>query len=173
MLNALALSSIYVFDQLLHPLVRDQQKWLHRNVGWFYRVLWLFPVVGTSLYLNVRIYIGSNNESSSCSLNLELVVQYSCEPLLHASPWQSQSNPTYDLHWHPDFACHVRIPRCNDLHISSNLVLSIVYPHRWKYCELPLLLLGWRVSGHRVFSQRYCPANASFSFYCFEYVLGW
>lgn len=54
MLNALSLTSIYVFDQLLHPLVRDQQKWLHRNVGWFYRVLWLFPVVGASLYMNVR-----------------------------------------------------------------------------------------------------------------------
>lgn len=53
-LNGLSLSSIYVFDLLLSPMVRDQQKWLHRNVGWFYRVLWLFPVVGASLYLNVR-----------------------------------------------------------------------------------------------------------------------
>lgn len=52
MLNTLSLTSIYVFDLLLQPLVRDQQKWLHRNLGWFYQVLWLFPVVGTSLYLN-------------------------------------------------------------------------------------------------------------------------
>ncbi|KAI5122983.1 hypothetical protein M0805_006861 [Coniferiporia weirii] len=52
LLNGLSLSSIYVFDLLLQPLVRDQQKWLHRNMGWFYRVLWLFPVVGASLYLN-------------------------------------------------------------------------------------------------------------------------
>ncbi|KAH8117588.1 etoposide-induced protein 2.4-domain-containing protein [Phellopilus nigrolimitatus] len=51
-LNVLSLSSIYVFDLILQPLVRDQQKWLHRNMGWFYRVLWLFPVVGASLYLN-------------------------------------------------------------------------------------------------------------------------
>lgn len=56
MLNTLSLISIYVFDQILHPLVRDQQKWLHRNVGWFYRVLWLFPVVGASLYLNVSYF---------------------------------------------------------------------------------------------------------------------
>lgn len=53
MLNGLSLTSIYVFDLLLQPLVRDQQKWLHRNVGWFYRILWLLPVVGASLYLNV------------------------------------------------------------------------------------------------------------------------
>ncbi|EJD06071.1 uncharacterized protein FOMMEDRAFT_119581 [Fomitiporia mediterranea MF3/22] len=52
MLNGLSLLSIYIFDLLLQPLVRDQQKWLHRNMGWFYRVLWLFPVVGASLYLN-------------------------------------------------------------------------------------------------------------------------
>ena len=53
LLNSLSLLSIYVFDLLLQPLVQDQQKWLHRNMGWFYSVLWLFPVVGASLYLNV------------------------------------------------------------------------------------------------------------------------
>ena len=53
LLNGLSLFSIYVFDLVLQPLVRDQQKWLHRNVGWFYQALWLFPVVGMSLYLNV------------------------------------------------------------------------------------------------------------------------
>ncbi|KIM49454.1 hypothetical protein M413DRAFT_438637 [Hebeloma cylindrosporum] len=52
MLNSLSLLSIYIFDLLLQPLVQDQQKWFHRNIGWFYHVLWLFPVVGTSLYLN-------------------------------------------------------------------------------------------------------------------------
>ncbi|PBK77973.1 EI24-domain-containing protein [Armillaria solidipes] len=52
MLNSLSLTSIYTFDFLLQPLVRDQQKWLHRNVGWFYQLLWLFPVVSVSLYLN-------------------------------------------------------------------------------------------------------------------------
>ncbi len=53
MLNSLSLTSIYTFDFLLQPLVRDQQKWLHRNVGWFYQLLWLLPVVSVSLYLNV------------------------------------------------------------------------------------------------------------------------
>jgi etoposide-induced 2.4 mRNA len=54
LLNCLSLTSIYMFDLLLVPLVRDQQKWLHRNVGWFYQILWLLPVVGVSFYLNVR-----------------------------------------------------------------------------------------------------------------------
>ncbi|KDR81827.1 hypothetical protein GALMADRAFT_240058 [Galerina marginata CBS 339.88] len=52
LLNSLSLLSIYVFDLLLQPLVQGQQKWFHRNIGWFYQVLWLLPVVGTSLYLN-------------------------------------------------------------------------------------------------------------------------
>ncbi|KAH7922812.1 EI24-domain-containing protein [Leucogyrophana mollusca] len=52
LLNLLSLTSIYTFDLLLQPLVRDHPSWLHRNVGWFYRVLWLLPVVGVSFYLN-------------------------------------------------------------------------------------------------------------------------
>ncbi|KAJ3733065.1 etoposide-induced protein 2.4-domain-containing protein, partial [Lentinula guzmanii] len=52
LLNSLSLTSIYTFDLLLLPLVQDQQKWLHRNVGWFYQVLWLLPVIGLSFYLN-------------------------------------------------------------------------------------------------------------------------
>ncbi|THU90691.1 EI24-domain-containing protein [Dendrothele bispora CBS 962.96] len=52
LLNVLSLTSIYTFDLLLLPLVQDQQRWLHRNVGWFYQALWLFPVIGLSFYLN-------------------------------------------------------------------------------------------------------------------------
>lgn len=52
LLNSLSLTSIYVFDLLLHPLVRDHPSWFHRNVGWFYRVLWLMPVIGVSFWLN-------------------------------------------------------------------------------------------------------------------------
>ncbi|GBE82613.1 etoposide-induced protein 2.4-domain-containing protein [Sparassis latifolia] len=52
LLNSISLASIYVFELLLFPLARDQRKWLHRNVGWAYQVLWLLPVVGVSLYLN-------------------------------------------------------------------------------------------------------------------------
>ncbi|KAF9495986.1 hypothetical protein BDN71DRAFT_1446674 [Pleurotus eryngii] len=52
LLNSLSLISTYVFDILLGPLVENQQKWLHRNVGWFYQILWLLPVVGVSFYLN-------------------------------------------------------------------------------------------------------------------------
>ncbi|TFY74782.1 hypothetical protein EWM64_g9230 [Hericium alpestre] len=40
-LNSISLLSIYVFDIILHPLAKDQpQKWLHRNVGWFYQASW-------------------------------------------------------------------------------------------------------------------------------------
>lgn len=53
LLNTLSLTSIYTFDLLLQPLVQDQQKWFHRNFGWFYQILWLLPVVGASFYLNV------------------------------------------------------------------------------------------------------------------------
>jgi len=53
LLNMLSLTSIYAFDLILQPLVHDHPSWLHRNVGWFYRVLWLLPVVGVSFYLNV------------------------------------------------------------------------------------------------------------------------
>ncbi|KAG7092401.1 hypothetical protein E1B28_008758 [Marasmius oreades] len=49
--NSLSLTSIYVFDCFLQPLVHGRQK-LHRNVGWVYQALWLFPVVGLSFYLN-------------------------------------------------------------------------------------------------------------------------
>ncbi|KII89010.1 hypothetical protein PLICRDRAFT_139174 [Plicaturopsis crispa FD-325 SS-3] len=52
LLNSVALASVYAFDLLLHPLVQGQQKWFHRNIGWFYQVLWLLPVVGVSFYLN-------------------------------------------------------------------------------------------------------------------------
>lgn len=53
LLNTLSLASIYTFDLILQPLVHDHPSWFHRNVGWFYRVLWLLPVVGVSFYLNV------------------------------------------------------------------------------------------------------------------------
>lgn len=53
LLNMLSLVSIYTFDLILQPLVHNHPSWLHRNVGWFYKVLWLLPVVGVSFYLNV------------------------------------------------------------------------------------------------------------------------
>ncbi|KAH9967963.1 etoposide-induced protein 2.4-domain-containing protein, partial [Russula dissimulans] len=63
LLNGISLLSIYVFDLLLHPLSRggeggeeaglaQSRNGIHHRVGWFYRVLWLLPVVGVSLYLN-------------------------------------------------------------------------------------------------------------------------
>jgi etoposide-induced 2.4 mRNA len=59
LLNGISLLSIYVFDLLLQPLAQERsqpQKWLYRNVGLFYRLLWLLPVVSVSLYLNVGVF---------------------------------------------------------------------------------------------------------------------
>ncbi|KXN82594.1 hypothetical protein AN958_02445, partial [Leucoagaricus sp. SymC.cos] len=53
LLNSLSLTSIYTYDILLHPLLKDEEKWLHRNFWHFYQVLWLLPVVGMSFYLNM------------------------------------------------------------------------------------------------------------------------
>lgn len=54
LVNLLSLASVYFFDLLLRPLTHEHEHWLRRNVGWVYQALWLFPVVGLSLYLNVR-----------------------------------------------------------------------------------------------------------------------
>lgn len=56
LLNSLSLASIYTFDfvlLLIFPHGRNEQQWLHRNIGWFYNILWVLPVVTISLYLNV------------------------------------------------------------------------------------------------------------------------
>lgn len=53
LLNTLSVVSIYTFDFFFHPLVKDQQKWLYRNIGWFYQILWLLPLLGISFYCNV------------------------------------------------------------------------------------------------------------------------
>ncbi|KAI0340210.1 EI24-domain-containing protein [Trametopsis cervina] len=52
LLNLVSLTSIYFFDLLLFPLTHEHPHWLRRNVGWVYQVLWLFPIMGASLYLN-------------------------------------------------------------------------------------------------------------------------
>jgi len=80
LINGISLLSIYVFDLLLHPLSLSRgeenregtrlqsQNGLHRSIGWLYRILWLLPVVGVSLYLNVRnIYFLSLPRSSPLS----------------------------------------------------------------------------------------------------------
>ncbi|KDQ12351.1 hypothetical protein BOTBODRAFT_161933 [Botryobasidium botryosum FD-172 SS1] len=54
LLNAVSLISIYTFDLLIIPLLgrATQERWLHRNFGTLYQVVWLLPVVGASLYFN-------------------------------------------------------------------------------------------------------------------------
>jgi etoposide-induced 2.4 mRNA len=54
LLNMLSLTSIYTFELVLEPVFRDEERWLHRNIGWFYHIMWLLPVLGASFYFNVR-----------------------------------------------------------------------------------------------------------------------
>ncbi|KAF8520173.1 etoposide-induced protein 2.4-domain-containing protein [Hysterangium stoloniferum] len=49
-LNGLSLISIYVFEYILLPLATGSRS--QPYIGWLYRVLWVFPLVATSLYLN-------------------------------------------------------------------------------------------------------------------------
>lgn len=53
LLNTLSLVFIHFFDMFLHPMVKDHE-FHSRNVGMAYQVLWIMPVVGASVYLNVR-----------------------------------------------------------------------------------------------------------------------
>ncbi|KZO95714.1 hypothetical protein CALVIDRAFT_482410 [Calocera viscosa TUFC12733] len=53
LLNGLSLVSIFTFDFLLLPLLPSERGlWYHRNLGALYQVLWLWPVVGASLWFN-------------------------------------------------------------------------------------------------------------------------
>lgn len=65
LLNTISLIVIYAFDLFLVPLLglsRSQldmdefshpEHWLHRNVGFFYMIMFQLPVVMGALYLNV------------------------------------------------------------------------------------------------------------------------
>lgn len=67
----MSLISIYTYDILLHPLLKNEEKWLHRNLGRFYQIGWLLPVVGISFYLNVRMFIVHITGATE-KLNIEL-----------------------------------------------------------------------------------------------------
>ena len=62
LLNGVSLISIWAFELLMGLASRrhgsqsnpaSERGFIHRNLGWFYQALWLAPVVGVSLYLNV------------------------------------------------------------------------------------------------------------------------
>ena len=62
LLNGVSLTSIWVFEFLVGLASRrhgsqsdlpSERGFIHRNLGWFYQALWLTPIVGASLYLNV------------------------------------------------------------------------------------------------------------------------
>jgi etoposide-induced 2.4 mRNA len=62
LLNGVSLISIWIFEFLVSLASRkhgspadslSERGFVHRNLGWFYQALWLGPIVGASLYLNV------------------------------------------------------------------------------------------------------------------------
>lgn len=148
MLNTLSLVSIYVFDLILQPLVRDQQKWLHRNLGWFYQVLWLFPVVGTSLYLNVRwkthchlisrmfLFFALANKHT-----IELLVYCCSESNVCSSAW-SPKGPSVYIYRHTYCPSYFRVPSCYDMHLGGNCVYTRLYTRSRERSRSRLLLLG-------------------------------
>jgi etoposide-induced 2.4 mRNA len=91
LLNALSLASIYTFDFLLlfiFPHGQQEQQWLHRNIGWFYNILWVLPVVGVSLYLNVCLPSFFLRYSSALLMRrTEYLVTYHSEAQLQPPAW--------------------------------------------------------------------------------------
>ena len=65
-LNSLSLVSIYAFDWVILPLLHKRRSPDSlTNTYSTYQLLWLFPVVGVSLYLNVRALPTSSQTSST------------------------------------------------------------------------------------------------------------
>jgi hypothetical protein len=131
LLNSISLTSIYAFDLLLQPLVHNHPSWLHRNVGWFYRVLWLLPVVGVSYYLNVRAWPGveefiqpeMNHNHYQIFICSELLVQPYRETVLCPSTREPRniSAASY-LQRYADHAGDIRIPCCHDCHLCRRVI---------------------------------------------------
>lgn len=134
LLNSVSLLSIYVFDLLLQPLVRDQQKWFHRNIGWFYQILWLFPVLSISLYLNVsvssamsRYYLPAHARTTFFLPYLFIgnMVYDNCQTYLSATTWwETCCCPAIILHGDIKGHCNVCVPCCDGVHHCGRFVCS-------------------------------------------------
>lgn len=164
LVNLLSLTSIYFFDLLLLPLTKEHEHWLRRNVGWFYQALWLFPVVGVSLYLNVStssfgrfglLRVCDTQLDSACSpvqmrsptSVLELVVHWPRETGVHppARLARCRGAPVH-VHRHPQLHRDVRVPDSDDLHVRRRVLLAALPPPGRARPRLCVHVLGRRVS---------------------------
>jgi hypothetical protein len=167
MLNGISVLSIYVFDFFLQPLAHEQppQKWLHRSLGWFYHVLWLLPVVGVSLYLNVRtrilnpLFSGVRHLFTTCLyfprrvLCAGLMVRSHRKARLHlaARPCISVCRDDFDhvskrVHRLSQLTRHVRLSCRYDRDMRLPFVCTGLRPRHWRSSGNHFLLLGERVS---------------------------
>ena len=111
--------------------MHNHPSWLHRNVGWFYRVLWLLPVVGVSYYLNVRacpdleefLQSKMNHNNYRFYLYSELLVQPYRETIFCPSAREPRlTSATSYLQRHADHARNVRIPCRHDYHLCDCVI---------------------------------------------------
>ena len=178
MLNGISLLSIYVFDLLLHPLSRGNGEGahahgLHRSIGWFYRILWLLPVVGVSLYLNVRdaglfllsppthtigVAVGRGGVVRGWRLHFfhfvaGLVVFSYCQAHFYPAAWPCVSVCWDDIdhvaervHRVPQLARYVCVPCCHDRDVRVRFLCTGLCPRCWRRGGDHFLLLGGCVS---------------------------
>jgi len=169
LLNTLSLISIYIFDLLYQPLVNDQPRWLYRNFGWFYRILWLFPIVGVSVYLNVRVLLlllYNLNIFSRRVLGVRILQDVHI--LYNTAPIQLHAHLSHIL------GCSL---------VSQHLLTDLSWSSRrsrwiWLSEWFPLLvspLASFSCAGSirelRVQWQTFVWYYGFFSYYCFEHVL--
>ena len=184
LLNGISLLSIYVFDLLLHPLSRrgDESRdgarvqsqnvnTLHRSIGWLYRIFWLLPVVGVSLYLNVRnicilprqAKLGQGAKWSPggrgvayiyfhfCTVGL-VVLSY-CQAHFYPAAWSRVPLCWNDIdhvaervYRVPQLAGYVCLPCCHDRDVRLCLLCAGLCTRCWQRGRNHLFLLGQCVS---------------------------
>ena len=168
-LNGISLLSIYVFDLFLQPLTQEKppQKWLHRSIGWFYRILWLLPLVGVSLYLNVRTrilhpcflgqgtYLHRDCASAACLFcvcaGLMVLSRRKARFHLAARSCVSVRGADFDhiterVHRVSQLACHVCVSCRYDCDVHFPFVRAGLRPRHWWRSGNLFLLLGECVS---------------------------
>ena len=105
LLNGVSLVSIWVFEFLVGLASRrhgsqsgsgSERGFIHRNLGWFYQALWLAPIVGASLYLNVSRGFLFHNRGVDFHHVLFLVrlVQCRCSACVYPPAWKPRGCPT-------------------------------------------------------------------------------
>lgn len=172
LLNGISLLSIYVFELLLHPLSRGEESregarlqsknGLHRSIGWVYHILWLLPVIGVSLYLNVRnlcVYTPLFNPRRRFCLHFfpfrfaGLVVLSYCQAHFYPATWTRVPLCWNDIchvakrvHRIPQLACYVCVPCCHDRDVRLCLLCAGLCPRCRRCNRNHLLLLGRCVS---------------------------